>query len=72
MRDLLSCGSAFGTCRWGCGNGKLLDFFSYHQPLTPLSECAGDIIHPQVYTFFLDKPCRTWKPVACSDAGCGT
>jgi hypothetical protein len=63
------------TCRDGCGwgSGKLRRWLSYHPCRTPLSECAGAYRVPDIYTFFLDVPCReTWKPVECCEKPCGT
>jgi hypothetical protein len=50
----------------GCGScGKLRAWLSYH-PRTPPGDCAGDYRIPDIYTYFLDVPCRTsWKPVEC-------
>jgi hypothetical protein len=66
-----SCGGCATTCE-ACGaghrlcSGKLRGWLSYHPPRTPLGECAGDYRIPDIYTFFLDVPCRTsWKPVEC-------
>jgi hypothetical protein len=69
-----TCGTACETCSGGhrllggCGScgGKLRGWLSYHPPRTPLGECAGDYRIPDIYTYFLDVPCRTsWKPVEC-------
>jgi hypothetical protein len=65
-----SCDSCGGGRGWS--GGKVRAWLSYHPHCTPLSECAADYREPDIYTFFLDVPCRqTWKPVQCLDKPCG-
>ncbi len=64
------CEKCGGGCGWG--SGKLRGWLSYRPCRTPLGECAGDYREPDIYTFFLDVPCReSWKPVECSNKPCG-